>query len=39
MSLEDLRQKIDKIDVGIIKLINERARMVIEIGSLKKAPG
>ncbi|MEA3369688.1 MAG: prephenate dehydratase [Candidatus Ratteibacteria bacterium] len=39
MSLEDLRQKIDKIDAGIIQLINERARMVIEIGSLKKRQG
>ena len=39
MLLEDLRQKIDKIDAGILKLINERAKMAIEIGNFKKRRG
>ena len=35
MSLEDLRNRIDKIDQQLVELLNERARVVIEIGKLK----
>src|SRR5438874_6944547 len=36
-SLQAFRKEIDKIDDEIIRLLNERARHVIEIGKLKKA--
>ena len=35
MSIEELRKKIDDIDLQLIKLLNERARVVVEIGKLK----
>ena len=35
MSLEDLRKQIDKIDSKLIELLNERARIVIEVGKIK----
>ena len=35
MSLEELRTKIDGIDLQLVKLLNERARIVVEIGALK----
>ena len=35
MSLEELRTKIDDIDLQLVKLLNERARVVVEIGKLK----
>ena len=35
MSLDELRKQIDKIDLQLIELLNERARSVIEIGKLK----
>src|SRR4030043_541482 len=35
MSLEDLRKHIDEIDKQLVKLLNERARVVVEIGKLK----
>ena len=35
MSLEELRKKIDEIDHQLVKLLNERAQVVIEIGKLK----
>ncbi len=35
MSLEELRKKIDGIDSKLIGLLNERARIVIEVGKLK----
>lgn len=35
MRLDNLREKIDGIDNRIIKLLNERAREVIEIGKVK----
>ncbi len=34
--LTDLRNKIDEIDTRIVDLLNERARVVIEVGELKK---
>jgi chorismate mutase/prephenate dehydratase len=36
MSLEEFRKKIDDIDQQLVKLFNERARIVVEIGKLKK---
>ncbi|MEM7600551.1 MAG: prephenate dehydratase [Verrucomicrobiota bacterium] len=39
MSLEDHRTKIDAIDTDIIRLLNERADIVHEIGEIKKKNG
>jgi chorismate mutase/prephenate dehydratase len=39
MSLEELRNKIDRLDNQLIELLNERARIVIEIGKLKNKTG
>jgi len=30
------RQRIDKVDDGIIKLLNERAAIVLEVGAIKE---
>jgi chorismate mutase len=38
-TLEDLRQDIDRVDEVIVRLLNERARVVCEIGRLKKELG
>jgi chorismate mutase/prephenate dehydratase len=35
MSLEELRNRIDEIDLQLVKLLNERARVVVEIGKFK----
>jgi chorismate mutase/prephenate dehydratase len=37
MSLEELRKKIDTIDEQLVKLINQRAQVVVEVGKLKQA--
>lgn len=34
--LKSLRQKIDKIDDSMLELLNQRAKLVIEIGKVKK---
>lgn len=39
MSLEDLRRKIDEIDIKIVKLIAERVRIAEEIGGEKRKRG
>ncbi len=39
MKLEDWRKEIDLIDDEIIKLINQRARIVQKIGTLKAKAG
>lgn len=39
MKLEDWRSEIDSIDEEIIKLINQRARIVRKIGTLKAKAG
>ncbi len=39
MGLDDLRKKIDKLDDDVIKLLNERTKIVLEIGKLKKSEG
>jgi chorismate mutase-like protein len=38
-TLDDLRQDIDRVDEVIVRLLNERARVVCEIGRLKKESG
>ena len=35
MSLEELRKRIDEIDVELVALLNERAGVVMEIGKVK----
>jgi chorismate mutase/prephenate dehydratase len=37
--LESLRQRIDEIDSDILRKLNERARVVREVGALKRATG
>jgi chorismate mutase/prephenate dehydratase len=39
MSLEELRNRIDDIDHQLVELLNERARVVVEIGKLKSKTG
>jgi chorismate mutase/prephenate dehydratase len=38
-SLEELRNKIDEIDSNLVRVLNERARVVIDIGKLKSQTG
>ena len=35
MSLDELRKRIDELDYQLVKLLNERARVVVDIGKLK----
>lgn len=37
--LKSLRGQVDKLDVQILKLVNERAEIALEIGKLKEAGG
>ncbi len=39
MSLNKLRQKIDKVDQNIINLLNQRTEITLQIGQLKKNEG
>jgi chorismate mutase-like protein len=39
MTLDELRKDIDRVDEVLVRLLNERARCVCEIGRLKKALG
>lgn len=36
LTLDDLRDSIDRVDEVIVRLLNERARIVCEIGQRKK---
>ena len=36
MNLADCRKKIDQIDVELVRLLNERARVVLQVGRLKR---
>ena len=38
-NLDDLRRDIDRVDEVLVRLLNERARCVCEIGRLKRALG
>ena len=33
--IKKIRNKIDRIDEGILKLLNERVKLAIEIGKIK----
>ncbi|MFG0285977.1 MAG: prephenate dehydratase [Phycisphaerales bacterium JB039] len=37
--LADLRRRIDELDAKLVPLLNERARLVVEVGKLKRASG
>jgi chorismate mutase/prephenate dehydratase len=37
--LADLRRRIDELDARLVELLNERARLVVEVGRLKRASG
>ena len=39
MTLDDLRKDIDRVDEVLVRLLNERARCVCEIGRVKKETG
>ena len=39
MDISDWRKKIDEIDRSLVKLLNERARCVVEIGEIKRQNG
>ena len=36
-TLDELRDDIDRLDEVIVRLLNERARVAVEVGLLKKA--
>ena len=38
-NLDDLRRNIDRVDEVLVRLLNERARCVCEIGRVKKEQG
>ncbi|MGH8553047.1 MAG: chorismate mutase, partial [Methylococcales bacterium] len=38
-SLSDLRKKIDSLDTEILKLLNQRANLALEVAQIKRAPG
>jgi chorismate mutase-like protein len=38
-TLEDLRRDIDRVDEVLVRLLNERARCVCEVGRMKKQLG
>jgi chorismate mutase len=38
-TLEELRADIDRVDESLVRLLNERARVVCAIGHLKKVDG
>ena len=37
--LQQLRSKIDEIDTKLVRLLNERTKLVLEIGKVKHAYG
>ncbi|MBI3329421.1 MAG: chorismate mutase [Nitrospinae bacterium] len=38
-NIDDVRHRIDSIDDELLRLFNERARLAVQIGELKKALG
>ena len=36
MTIDDLRRKIDELDGQLLRIFNERARLALEIGVIKK---
>jgi len=39
MTLEALRRRIDRVDVQLLRLLNTRARLGLQVGALKKQHG
>lgn len=39
ISLDDLRARIDEIDTRLVELLNDRARLVVEVGKYKRGTG
>ena len=39
MNIENLRKKINQIDLQLVEMLNERARVVIEVGKIKQQNG
>ncbi len=39
MEIEELRKRIDRLDDLLLRIFNERARVALEIGHIKKALG
>ena len=37
--LQQLRSRIDEIDSKLVRLLNDRTKLVLEIGKIKKASG
>ena len=37
MSLPQLRRRIDRIDLHLLRLLNERAKLALQVGALKRA--
>ncbi|MBI4639388.1 MAG: chorismate mutase [Candidatus Tectomicrobia bacterium] len=37
MGIDEIRKKIDQIDNQILQLLNERAKLAVQIGEVKKA--
>lgn len=38
-SLDELRTRIDEVDRRLVELLNERAKLVVDVGALKRATG
>jgi chorismate mutase len=38
-NIDDLRERIDSIDDELLRLFNERAKLALEIGRMKKSQG
>ena len=39
MTIDELRQEIDRLDSELLRLINQRADFALKIGEIKKALG
>ena len=39
MSLDSIREQIDALDTELLKLLNERADLVHQVGEIKKKDG
>ena len=39
MSLDSIREQIDALDTALLKLLNERADLVHQVGEIKKKDG
>lgn len=39
MTLEALRREIDRVDARLLQMLNQRARLALHVGSLKKRHG